>query len=202
MATGDLVTPALRHSSSVELALFCGDTRIVTSMFGQLFVRNLAQTKRSSEDLLHAAEVLTGGYRIDNTDTLSPISSNDLTTALRSLEREYPTEFGCAASQTPTQSERLLLLGDMGQFAVEPDDGRFTSHDLLRRAQREERVMASTTKPFLSVSVSWSDWAKRHRPRSRISRAGTFIFAKNSITSAYHFSKKRVRRAALRWREP
>jgi tetratricopeptide (TPR) repeat protein len=84
-ATGEAVTPLLRHQNGVEQALFTPDgSRVVTKSSGLVRAWELAREARPVEDLLALAHLLSA-RRVDETGGLVSVESKDLRVAWQEL---------------------------------------------------------------------------------------------------------------------
>ncbi len=105
-ATGEPLTPALKHEGQVRRAEFNSDgLRVLTaSTDGAVRIWNLSRVKRSPEDCLALAQVLTG-HQIDRTGGISPLPPATL--------QEHWRKLGLAAAGGPAgKAERARLWHD------------------------------------------------------------------------------------------
>jgi Flp pilus assembly protein TadD len=99
-ATGQAVSPPLRHRDLVWNARFSPDgRRVVTSSFDETArVWDLPYDGRPVEDLMRLGHLLTG-HRIDTNGGLEPIDTATFRRAWETLRSKYPEEFVCSLEE-------------------------------------------------------------------------------------------------------
>jgi hypothetical protein len=108
-ATGEPITPPLRHGDCVWSAAFSPDGRqvLTTSGDGTARVWELPLEKRPLAELVQMAQVLTG-LEMREPGQLVPLNPDRFGSDWAALHARYPREFPCRrAEQTPNAAQKL-----------------------------------------------------------------------------------------------
>jgi tetratricopeptide (TPR) repeat protein len=99
-ATGQAVTPSLRHRDVIVRAEFSPDGRRVVTASWDATARvwDLPHDGRPVEDLMRLGNLL-AGYRIDVTGGLEPLDTAAFRSAWEALRSKYPDQFNCSPEE-------------------------------------------------------------------------------------------------------